>query len=33
MIVINIMLNINDFNNDMPAGKNEFSVTEISNKI
>ena len=27
------MLNINDFNNDMPAGKNEFSVTEISNKI
>lgn len=33
MIVINIMFNINDFNNDIPASKNEFSVTEISNKI
>jgi len=27
------MLNRNDFNIDRPAGKNEFSVTEISNKI
>ena len=33
MLVINIMLNRNDFNIDRPAGKNEFSVTEISNKI
>lgn len=33
MLVINIMLNRNDFNIDRPAGKNDFSVTEISNKI